>query len=75
MKLYFLLMTMLRSEDNEDARNNPTLALYKIGDSKGIYAVSQAKRFDSSLKGSGKCVPIFITKRVLLKIKYGVNER
>ena len=42
------LMNMLRTEKNEDARIVAALALYKIEDSRGVFAVKQAIRFDKS---------------------------
>jgi HEAT repeat protein len=42
------LMRMLKSEDREDARIVAALALLKIGNAKGIFAIKQAIRFDDS---------------------------
>lgn len=42
------LMRMLKSEYREDARIVAALALLKIGNAKGIFAIKQAIRFDDS---------------------------
>lgn len=42
------LMRMLKSEDKESARIVAALALLKIGNEKGIFAIKQATRFDAS---------------------------
>ncbi len=42
------LMRMLKSEEREDARIVAALALLKIGNEKGIFAIKQAIRFDQS---------------------------
>lgn len=42
------LLAMLHNEVNEDARIMAALSLLKINDSRGIYAIKQAIRFDKS---------------------------
>jgi HEAT repeats len=42
------LMRMLKSEEREDARIVAALALLKIGNAKGIFAIKQAIKFDDS---------------------------
>lgn len=49
------LMKILRSDKNEEARITAALALYKIGDARGIFAVKQAIRFDESDRVSKLC--------------------
>ena len=55
------LMKMLRTEDCEESRIVAALALYKIDNPKGLFAVKQATRFDNSERVK-KCAKIFITK-------------
>lgn len=42
------LLSMLHKETSEDARIIAALSLLKINDSRGIYAIKQAIRFDKS---------------------------
>ncbi len=49
------LMNMLRTEKNEDARIVAALALYKINDSRGVFAVKQAIQFDGSERVKKMC--------------------
>jgi hypothetical protein len=42
------LLRMLKSDDREEVRITAALALYKINDARGMYAVKQAIRFDDS---------------------------
>lgn len=42
------LLRILKSDDKEEARIMAALSLTKIGDARGIYAVKQAIKFDSS---------------------------
>jgi HEAT repeat protein len=42
------LMRILKSSNDEAARISAALSLYKIGDARGLYAVKQASKFDSS---------------------------
>lgn len=49
------LMKILHSDASEDARIVAALALYKIGDERGLYAVKQAIRFDDSERVSKLC--------------------
>ncbi len=49
------LMRMLHESDQESARIVAALALCKIGDARGIYAVKRAATFDSSDKVKRSC--------------------
>jgi HEAT repeat protein len=49
------LMAMLRSGDQECCRIVAALALCRIGDSRGIYAVKCAVQFDESKQVAQKC--------------------
>lgn len=42
------LLSMLHKEESEDARILAALSLLKINDSRGIYAIKQAIKFDKS---------------------------
>lgn len=65
------LMHMLRTEKNEDARIVAALALYKIDNPKGIFAVKQAIRFDSSERVRKMCSNFYYET---IKIKYGIDN-
>ena len=49
------LMSILKSDENEEARIMAALSLSKIGDSRGVYAVKQAIKFDSSERVKKMC--------------------
>ncbi len=49
------LMAILRSEDNECCRIVAALALCRIGDERGVYAVKRAVKFDESAQVAQKC--------------------
>jgi len=49
------LMKMLRSDDHESARIVAALALCRIGDARGVYAVKRATQFDSSERVAQRC--------------------
>jgi HEAT repeat protein len=49
------LLKLLRSSPSEELRILAALSLYKIGDSRGIYAIKQAIRFDESERESRLC--------------------
>jgi HEAT repeat protein len=53
------LMRMLKSEDREDARIVAALALLKIGNSKGIFAIKQAVKFDDSERVRRQCANFY----------------
>ncbi|MFO7526936.1 MAG: hypothetical protein R6W68_15900 [Ignavibacteriaceae bacterium] len=53
------LLKMLKSEKNEEARIMAAVSLFKIGDARGIFAVKQAIRFDSSTRVSRMCEKIY----------------
>ena len=42
------LLRILHNDEREEARILAALSLYKIGDSRGIFAIKQAARFDDS---------------------------
>jgi len=49
------LMNILRSEEHESSRVVAALALCRIGDARGVYAVKQATKFDDSQFVQQKC--------------------
>ncbi|MCK5572707.1 MAG: HEAT repeat domain-containing protein [Bacteroidetes bacterium] len=49
------LMKILRSEEHESSRIVAALALCRIGDARGVYAVKQATKFDDSQFVQQKC--------------------
>ncbi|GAB4294491.1 MAG: hypothetical protein Kow0098_16060 [Ignavibacteriaceae bacterium] len=49
------LLKVLHSEKNVEARVIAALSLYKIGDSRGIYAIKQAIRYDTSKRVNSLC--------------------
>ncbi|MEP0862855.1 MAG: HEAT repeat domain-containing protein [Ignavibacterium sp.] len=49
------LLSMLHKEDSDDARILAALSLLKINDSRGIYAIKQAIRFDNSERVKRMC--------------------
>ena len=53
------LMRMLKSEDREDARIVAALALFKIGNAKGIFAIKQAIKFDQSERVRRLCTNFY----------------
>lgn len=53
------LMKLLHSSKNEDIRIAAALALYKIGNPRGIFAVKQAIRFDESERVKKLCANFY----------------
>ena len=53
------LMRMLKSEDREDERIVAALALLKIGNAKGIFAIKRAIRFDESERVQRLCAAFY----------------
>lgn len=49
------LMKMLRNSEREELRISAALALLKIGDARGIYAIKRAIVFDESKRVSDMC--------------------
>lgn len=49
------LLDILHNNESEELRILAALSLYKIGDSRGIYAIKQAIRFDESERVSRLC--------------------
>ncbi len=64
------LMHMLTTEESEDARIVAALALYKIDNPKGIFAVRQAIKFDGSGRVRKMCTNFYCENLIL---KYGVK--
>ena len=62
------LMNMLKTEDCEESRIVAALALYKIGNPKGIFAVKQATRFDNSERVRKMCTNFY---NETLRERYG----
>ncbi|UCH64378.1 MAG: hypothetical protein JSW63_07005 [Ignavibacterium sp.] len=53
------LMKILKSSDEEELRIAAALALLKIGDERGIYAIKKAIRFDESKRVSDICAKFY----------------
>jgi HEAT repeat protein len=53
------LMKLLKSSDEEQLRIAAALALLKIGDERGIYAIKKAIRFDDSKRVSEICAKFY----------------
>ena len=49
------LLDMLHNSDSEELRILAALSLYKIGDSRGIYAIKQSIKFDESKRVQRMC--------------------
>ncbi len=54
-KSVIALMGVLHNEKEEGGRIVAALALYKIGDARGLYAVKQAAKFDDSERVRRQC--------------------
>ena len=70
------LMKMLHSEENEDARIVAALALYKIGDLRGLFAVKQAIKYDESERVKKLCSNFyndFVYKNRLSQINLAIK--
>jgi len=70
------LMNMLRTEKNEDGRIVAALALYKINDSRGVFAVKQAMKFDNSGRVKKMCTNFYnqVLRERYLPDEYGVDS-
>ena len=55
------LLDVLHSNPSEELRILAALSLYKIGDSRGLYAIKQAIRFDESERVSRLCEKFYST--------------
>ena len=55
------LMSMLRNDDDERARIAAALALIKIGDARGLFAVKQAAKFDDSERVRAMCEKFYLS--------------
>lgn len=53
------LMYLLKSDDNESCKIAAALALYNIGDKRGIYAIKKAAKFDESKKVRSFCTKFY----------------
>ncbi|MCC6550667.1 MAG: HEAT repeat domain-containing protein [Ignavibacteriaceae bacterium] len=53
------LMQMLHESENEESRIAAALALVKIGDSRGVFAVRQAAHFDESEQVRDMCMKFY----------------
>ncbi len=53
------LMKILKSDDNEESRIMAALSLIKIGDSRGVYAVKQAIKYDESERVNKLCLNFY----------------
>ena len=60
------LLGILHNDQREEARILAALSLYKIGDSRGIFAIKQATRFDDSKRVRRLC-KIFYNAYLLKK--------
>lgn len=49
------LLNMLHNSDSEELRILAALSLYKIGDSRGLYAIKQSIKFDESKRVQRMC--------------------
>ena len=49
------LMRILKNDENEEARIIAALSLVKIGDARGVFAIKQAIKFDSSERVKKLC--------------------
>lgn len=54
------LLKILHNDKREEARIVAALSLYKIGDSRGIYAIKQAIRFDESDRVRRLCEKFYL---------------
>jgi hypothetical protein len=50
------LMKMLHNSESEELRILAALSLYKIGDSRGIFAIKQSIKFDESERVQRMCI-------------------
>ena len=70
------LMKLLHSSSSEELRILAALSLYKIGDSRGIYAIKQAIRFDESKRVQRMCETFYkayIQEKSIDDIEVAVN--
>ncbi len=65
------LMRMLRTEEEENARIVAALALFKIDNPRGTFAVKQAIRFDNSLRVRKMCTIFYYQN---LRERYGAKD-
>lgn len=56
-----LLMSMLRNDNDERARITAALALIRIGDARGLFAVKQAAKFDENERVRSMCEKFYLS--------------
>lgn len=59
VKAVLPLLKVLHTNDSEEARIAASVSLYKIGDSRGIYAVKMASKYDSSKRVRKICEKVY----------------
>ena len=59
VKAVLPLLKVLHTSDSEEARIAASVSLYKIGDSRGIYAVKMASKYDSSKRVRKICSKVY----------------
>jgi hypothetical protein len=70
------LMKLLHNSSSEELRILAALSLYKIGDSRGIYAVKQSIKFDESKRVQRMCgifYKAYMQKKSIGDIEVAVN--
>ena len=70
------LMKLLHNSSSEEVRILAALSLYKIGDSRGIYAIKQSIKFDESKRVKRMCEIFFkayIQEKSIDDIEVAVN--
>jgi len=70
------LMKLLHNSSSEELRILAALSLYKIGDSRGIYAIKQSIRFDESKRVQRMCeifYKAYIQEKSIDDIEVAVN--
>lgn len=75
-KSVICLMKLLHNSSSEELRILAALSLYKIGDSRGIYAIKQAIRFDESKRVQRMCETFYkayIQEKSIDDIEVAVN--
>lgn len=75
-KSVICLMKLLHNSSSEELRILAALSLYKIGDSRGIYAIKQAIRFDESKRVQRMCdifYKAYIQEKSIDDIEVAVN--
>lgn len=71
------LLDILHNNKSEELRILAALSLYKIGDSRGIYAIKQAIRFDESERVSRLCETFYkayLQEDGILEVDVAINK-